>query len=195
MEKRDLGICQDEIQVAVTLTAFMTGVTMFFTGLLLTEFSSFDISIKIPILFLIISTFGFLYSTLIFGNASGQLSRLDHTKFDKFMLVGDYVSEYLGVYFLVLAIPLVINVITQDNFLRLATLLVALGGLLLYQVGGFSIMERNFKKLHYVFMGIIILLEVLASYTQIYLQKYFVYISMILLAFILLITYLAKKED
>lgn len=195
MKKRDLGICQDEIQVGVTLTAFMTGVTIFFTGLLLTKFDSYDLSIKIPILFLIVSTFGFLYSTLIFGNASAQLSRLDHRKFDKFMLVGDYISEYFGVYCLVLAIPLVINIITQDLFLRWATLLVVLSGLILYHSGGFSIMERNFQRLHRLFISIIVLLEIFAFYTQIYLREYFLYISLVLLAFITFLAYLAKKEE
>jgi len=194
MKKSDLILCQEEIQVSVTLTAFLTGVTIFFTGLLLVNFASYDISVKIPILFLIISTFGFLYATLIFSNASGLLSRLDHKKFERFIIVGDYIAEYLGVYCLILAIPLVINVITADALLRYATLISALGGLVLYHSGGFSIMERNFKKEHYAFLIIIILLEISSFYTQIYLEKYFIYVALFLLAFILLITYFAKKE-
>lgn len=195
MIKRDLGLCQDEIQVGVMFTAFMTGVTIFFTGLLLTKFSTYDSLIKIPILFLIISTFGFLYSTLIFSNASGQLSRLDHRKFEKFMLFGDSISEYLGVYFLVLAIPLVIRVITQDALLSWATLISSLGGLILYHSGGFSIMERNFKKLHYLFLGVIILLEFFAFYTQTYSQIYSIYFSLALLVFILILAAFARKEE
>jgi hypothetical protein len=195
MQKRNLGLCQTEIQTSVNLTAFMTGVTIFFTGLVLANYSSYDSSVRIPILFLIISTFGFLYSTLILGNAAGQLARLNSNKFERFIWVGDYISEYLGVYLLVLSIPLVINVITPDLFLRVATVVVALCGLILYHLGGFSIMERNFKKKHYLFLAVIVILEILSFYTQAYLRGYFIYASLALLVFILLLTFFAKREE
>ena len=122
-----LSLYQDEVQVGVSVTSFMTGVTIFFVGLLITKFDSYDTSIKIPILFLILSAFGFLYSTLILANTSSELSRLRTDRFHKSMNLGDSIGEYIGVYFLVLAIPLVINVITNDSFLRISTLLVSLG--------------------------------------------------------------------
>ena len=194
MAKRgDPNLFQNEIQVSVSFTAFMTAVTIFFVGLLITKFESFDISIKIPILFLIISTFGFLYSTLIFANASGQLSHHITKNFFKNMLTGDTISEYLGVYLLVLAVPLVINVITNDSFLRLATLIVALGGLVVYHISGFSLMDRHFRKKHYWGLFLVIILEVALFYTQIYNLIYFVPLAVVLILFLVLLALFASK--
>jgi hypothetical protein len=161
-----LGVYQDEVQTGVNLTAFLTGVTVFFTGLLITKFNDYDLSIKIPILFLIISTFGFLYATLILGNASTELSRLKTERFHKCMNIGDAIAEFIGVYFLVLAIPLVINVITADNFLRLSTLIVSMGGLIIYHLSGFSIMQDYYKKAHLWLLLIIIILEIILFVTR-----------------------------
>ncbi len=194
-EKRNLEVLSGEVQVGVSFTAFMTAVTIFFVGLLITKFESFDISIKIPILFLIISTFGFLYSTLIYANASGILSKMVIKNFDKNMLIGDVLSEYLGVYFLVLAIPLVINVITIDSFLRIATLIVALGGLLIYHLSGFSLMDRHFKRKHYWYLSLVIILEIALFYTQIYNLIYFVPLAVILILIILLLGFFASRDE
>ncbi len=161
MKKEEIDPALNEIQVGVSFTSFMTGVTLFFVGLLITQFKVFDSSINIPILFLIISTFGFLYSTLIFANASGKIARSNKKDVRKYMNLGDALSEYLGVYLLVLAIPLVINIIAVDNFLKIATVVAALGGLVIYHAGGFSIMERSYKKLHYLFLSLIIIFELL----------------------------------
>ena len=194
MAKRgDPNLFQNEIQVSVSFTAFMTAVTIFFVGLLITKFESFNVSIKIPILFLIISTFAFLYSTLIFANASGQLSHFVTKNFYKNMLIGDAISEYIGVYFLVLAVPLVINVITTDSFLRLATLIVALGGLLIYHMSGFSLMDRHFKRRHYWYLFLVIILEVALYYTQTYNLIYFVPIAVVLILFLLLLALFAYR--
>lgn len=81
-------LIQAEIQTSVSLTSFLTAVTIFFVGLLITQFNSFEPSIKIPILFLIISTFGFLYSTLIYANASGKVSRLNQSDVNKDIVLG-----------------------------------------------------------------------------------------------------------
>lgn len=187
-------VLQAEIQVGVSITAFMTAVTIFFVGLLIANFDKYDISIRIPILFLIISTFGFLYSTLIYGNASGQVSRLKPEKFNKHMILGNSISEYIGVYLLILSMPLVINVITEDLFLRIATLTSAFAGLIMYHVSGFSIMERNYKKTHYLILGLIIFLEIVLFILQSidsFLAMYFGIGSII---FVIFLTFFARKE-
>ena len=193
-EKRNLHLVADDISVSVSFTAFFTAVTIFFTGLLLTKFEVYDISVKIPILFLIISTFGFLYATLVFANTSGSLAHGKLERIDKQNRVGLRLSEYIGVYFLVLAIPLVINVITTDSFLRLSTLIVALVGLVIYHASGFSIMERQFKKLHYLFLVLIVIFEIALYLAQVYNFAYFVHIAVILILFLLFLALVAKKE-
>jgi len=151
MEKKDLSLMQTEIQTSVSFTAFMTAVTLFFVGLLITQFKVFDPSINIPILFLIISTFGFLYSTLIYANASGRVARFSNKDVQRDLNHGNALSEYLGIYLLIFSIPLVIDIITVDNFLKISTLTAALGGLLIYHLLGYSLMERAYKKMQYVY--------------------------------------------
>jgi hypothetical protein len=87
---------------------------------------------------------------------------------------GNIVSEYIGVYFMILAIPLVVNLISLNPYLRAGAFIFDMLGLIVYHLSGFSIMEQNFErqnekdgKYHYVFMAIIIFLEYLLVYFQV----------------------------
>ena len=192
-EKEDFNLRQTQLQTDVSFTAFMTAVVVFFIGLLLTKFESFDISVKIPIAFLIISTFGFLYSTLIFTNASEDISKRQWNIAKKYMLLGDILSEYLGVYFLILSIPLVINVVTSDLFLRVITLVISLVGLAIYQFAHVAVIERHFEKTYNTLAWVILAFGVILFLTHIY-QFYFVLFSTIFIIFMGLITYFAAKK-
>ncbi|MBW2993577.1 hypothetical protein KY317_03320 [Candidatus Woesearchaeota archaeon] len=193
-KKEDLGIYQTQVQTNVAFTAFMTAVVVFFTGLLLTKFSAYDISIKIPIAFLIISVFGFLYSTLVFANASEAVSKKKIDVFRKHMKLGDILSEYLGVYFLILSIPLVINVITGDLFLRIVTLIASLAGLSIYLFSHLSVMERHFIRGHkFISLGIIAF-GIVLFFTHLY-KFYFVQFSAACIIFIVIITYFATRRN
>ena len=187
-----LGLYQTEVQTYVSFTSFMTAVVVFFTGIILTQLKSYDITIKVPITFLIISMFGFLYSTLIYTNAAADVRERKIEKADKHILFGDILSEYLGIYLLVFSIPLVINVITTDEFLRVVTFLSSLGGFAIYQFSHFSVLERHFKNDHKKLSSIIILFGFLLFISQIY-AFYFVEIATLFIVFILCITYLATK--
>ena len=196
VKKRDLSLLEDEVSISVSLTGLFTAVTLFFVGLLITKFESYDISIKIPILFLIISTFAFLYSTLIFATGSGELARFNPKNIDKNMAIGNTISEYLGVYPFILSVPLVINAITTDAFLRYSTLIVVLIGLIIYHKSGFSIMGRHFKNKHTLFLTLIILLEVALFFSQIiYNTLYYTVISIVLVIFLLLLSFKAPKIE
>jgi len=185
----------DQVQIGVGFSGLFTAVTIFFIGFLLPGLSNYDVSIKIPILFLIISTFGFLYSTLIYANASGEIARAHVERFTRSIRLGNAISEYIGVYFLLLSIPLVLRAITQDSFLIISTLVVDLAGLLAYHLGGFSIMERNYKRFHYLFLSVILTLEVIIFFVQRQNLFYFSLLSTILIVFLILLTIFAKKEE
>jgi len=191
--KEDLGLIQDEIQTSVSFTSFFTAVTLFFVGLLITQYKSFDPSVSMPILFLILSTFGFLYSTLIFANASGKIARFEEKDIRKDMGLGNSLSEYFGVYLLVLSIPLVINVITEDYFLRIATIIAALGGLSIYHFAGFSIMGRSFKKTHYIFLLLLVALEVMMYLFQFNNIFYFTSTAVVLILLLIVISALSRE--
>ena len=194
MEKEDLSLLQTEIQTSVSFTAFMTAVTLFFVGLLITQFKVFDPSINIPILFLIISTFGFLYSTLIYANASGKVARFSNKDVQKDLNHGNALSEYLGIYLLILSIPLVIDIITVDNFLKISTLIAALGGLLIYHLLNYSIMGRAYKKLHYIFLSLITILELLMYFLQFSNKFYFTTLAVVMLLMLMIIAAFSKEK-
>lgn len=192
--KENLGLLQTEVQTDVTFTSFMVAVVTFFTGLLITRFEAYDISIKIPISFLIISMFGFLYSTMIFSNAAEEVAKGNVAKCKRHLLLGDILSEYLGVYLLIISIPLIINVITTDTFLRYVTLVSSLAGLAIYQFSHFSVIERHFKEGYDVFAFLIIALGLGLFVSQTY-AFYFAPLALVFLVFVAVITYLAAKRN
>jgi len=191
--REDLNLIQSEIQTSVSFTSFFTAVTLFFVGLLITQYKSFDSSVSMPILFLILSTFGFLYSTLIFANASGKIARLEKKDVRKDLTLGNSLSEYFGVYLLVLSIPLVINVITEDYVLKIATIAASLGGLVIYHYAGFSIMGRSFKKAHYLFLLLIVILEVMMYLFQFNDIFNFTLTAIVLILLLIFISLLSKE--
>lgn len=194
MDKVDLQLYQAQASTNVSFTAFMTAVVVFFTSLLLTKFDYYNVSIKIPISFLIISIFGFLYSTIVFANASGVILKKRIDLFKKHENLGNALSEYLGVYLLILSIPLVINVITNDIYLQLVTILSALIGLSIYQFSEFSIMQRQFKEVQHLCLSFLLILFGLILFLAQKYDFYFVHISIIFLIFILVVTYLGIKN-
>ncbi|MFA6353431.1 MAG: hypothetical protein WCW93_00645 [Candidatus Paceibacterota bacterium] len=194
--KEDLNLYQAEVQTGVSLTSFMTAVTSFFLGLLITRIADMNITIKIPILFLIISTFGFLFSSIIYSNASGEITRLNGNKAKNYMLIGNVLSEYFGVYLLVLSIPLVINAVTSDIFLRTATFIVVIISLSLYSISQFSIAHRYLKPItKNIFVLCIVILELVMFMAQINLLPYFTLLSTVFLIFIIISTYYFYKRE
>ena len=142
---------------------------------------------------MIISIFGFLYSTLIFTNASGEVTEKRIEKSKKYVLWGDILSEYLGVYLLVFSLPLVINVITPDLYLRGVTLIASVGGLVIYHFLHFSMIERHLKKDYDKFAIVLIAFAILIFFSQIY-KFFFVELSVLFIVYIFFITYLAAKS-
>jgi len=189
----NLGLLQGEGQINVIVAAFLTVITLVFAGLLITKFDYYDISVKIPILFLIISFFAFLYTILIYSNAQRHLVKSETSAFTKITHLGDSIGEYVGFYLLVFAIPLVINLITTDEFLRITTLIVALGGLIVYHITGVSIMGRHYDKGHYFFLILLVLFEIVMFFTQINNFDIFFVVSVVMLLLIFLLAYDPKE--
>lgn len=194
IEKNNKSEYLEQVQTDVSLLSFMTAVSMFFSGLLLTRFDSFNLFIKVPLSFLIISTFGFLFSSLILSNASQKIIDEKFEKASQRILYGYVISEYLGIYLFVLSIPLVISAITSDFYLRMITLCAAIIGIALYQFMGFSLLEDHFPRNHKIFSLLIVLFGLILFIAQLR-QFHFVLISIIFLCFILLITYLAPRKN
>ena len=134
----------------------------------------------------------FLYSTIVFANASGEVLNGQITKFRRHERIGNALSEYLGVYLLVISLPLVINVITTDLYLRTVTIIASLAGLSIYQFSHFSLLERDFKQYKLISVLILLLMFVL-FFTQLY-SFYFVPSSLIFIFVMILLAYHAAKN-
>jgi len=193
MNKENRNFYISQIQTDVALISFMTVISVFFIGALLPQFNAYDLSIRIPLSFLIISTFTFLFSTLILSNTTPEIINEKYKKAEKHISYGYILSEYFGVYLFVLSIPLLINVISNDLYLRIITLIAAIVGMGFYQIMGFSVIENHFPKTYKLYSVVTLLLGILLFVSQIY-QFYFTEFSIVFLAFILLITILASRS-
>ena len=194
MNKTNKGFHIDQISTDVTLLSFMAAVSIFFNGLLLTKFDSYNLFIKIPISYLIISTLAFLFSSLILANTGQKIIDEKFEKAEKYMLYGYVVSEYMGVYPFILSIPLIINTVTADLYLRIIALCAALGGMALYQFMGFSLLEDHFPKTYKIFSVLTILFGIALFFSQVQ-EFYFTETSIAFICFLLLVTYLAPRKD
>jgi len=134
-----------EVSVGVTFASFMSAVSLFFTGLLIAQFKSFDPTIKIPLLFLIISTFSFIFAASIYSNAGVEITSHRFDIVEKYLIYGNNILEFLGLYLFILATPMVIGAVTKDSFLRIASIIIAIGGLALYSQSEFSILYKELR--------------------------------------------------
>jgi len=194
MNKENRGFYIDQIQTDVALISFMTVISVFFLGSLLPQFNSYNLSIRIPISFLIISTFAFLFSTLILSNTTSEIIHERYKKAEKHIAYGYVLSEYLGIYLFVLSIPLLISVISDDTYFRIITLSVTILGMGFYQIMGFSVIGNHFPKTYKIHSVITLLLGTLLFISQVY-QMYFTEMSILFLLFIFLITILASVKN
>ncbi len=132
-----------EISVGVTFASLMAAISLFFTGILIAQYSSFDNTIRVPLLFLIISTFSYIFSASIYSNASEEITLGHIGNVKKYLIYANNIFEFLGLYLLIIATPLVLGAVTHDNFLRISTIFVALGGLVLYSSSNFSMLHKE----------------------------------------------------
>lgn len=134
-----------EISVGVTFASFMSAVTLFFAGVVISQYKSFDPSIRVPLLFLIVSTFSFIFSASIYSNAGLEVTARKPKLVRKYLVYANSLLEFCGLYLFIIATPLVIGAITADEFLRLATIVIASVGLFVYSQSNFSILHRELR--------------------------------------------------
>lgn len=100
------------------------------------------------------------------------------------MVIANNISEFLGLYLFVVAIPLVINAISQDTFLRIAVPTVAIGGLMLYSHSPFSILHREAHGLGKSVLSVAFgLFAVIVDMSQLNHIGGFIYCASLMLAF------------
>lgn len=192
--KENKSLYVGQISADITLISFLALITVFFIGSLLPQFNSYDLSIKIPISFFIISTLGLLFAGLILSNANQKITQDDFSEAERYLKYGYSFSEYIGVYLFVISIPLIVNIISTDFYLRTVAFLAVILGMAFYQFMGFSLIKDHFSRSNKLFSIITILLGVILFFSQIY-NFYFIAISIIFILYILFITALAPMKE
>jgi len=191
-----------EISVGVTFASFMSAVTLFFAGAVISQYKNFDDSIKIPLLFLIISTFSFIFAASIYSNAGLEVTANRPGRIKRYLIYANNILEFLGLYLFIIATPMVISALTKDDFLRVTTITVALVGLFFYSQSEFSILEHETRS-HSVKIAIATIITMLAmclyfaQYIGIGNQHFFYnFVATVLLLFIVgMTTYFCQRSQ
>lgn len=147
-----------EANVGVQFGGLFSALTLFFTGLLISNYNSYPGYVRVPVLFLVISTFGFVYSTLIYANATNKLNTTNLKSCRKALNTADILSEFMGVYPLLISVPLVIPVVTNDLFLISCVYIADMLGLVIYHVSKFSIIQEYYPKFYPFITGFVTVL-------------------------------------
>lgn len=183
-----------ELEVGVTYASLMSAVSLFFTGILISQYHSFDTTIKVPIIYLIISTFSFIFAATIYSNAGSELTLNRIKSVEKHMIYSKNIVELLGLYLFVLATPLVIGAVTKDSFLRTTTIIVAIVGFVLYSQSKFSVLEKELTRTEKRLLSLsITILALLLYFTQsagIY-STLFMYVTVAVLLLAILLAFTA----
>ena len=157
------------------------------------SFNSYSLSIKIPISFLIISIFSFLIAALILSNTSQLIIKEESAKIERYLLHGYAISEYLGVFLFVLSVPLIVNIITTDWYLRIVTFCAAILGIGFYELMGFSLLQSHFQKNHRLFSVLVIIFGTILFISQLY-AWHFTLVSFFFILFLLTLTALGPVK-
>jgi hypothetical protein len=136
----------EELGASIALTTFMTTTSVVFLGLVLAPASGGTAlgGLNLDVLFLFIASFGFFFSTLLYSNASGHLARHGTTRFEGLIENANRVSEYLGVYPLLLALPLTVARYLGHGFVPITVAALAWVSMLAYHYArDSSLLERD----------------------------------------------------
>jgi len=132
----------EELNASIALASFMTAASAVFLGVILQK-GQHNI-IPMDVLFLFIATFGFLFATLIYANASGLLARYGTFGYESQVEIANRVSEYLGVFPLLIAIPLSVSRFLKTGPIPWAVAALALTATIAYHyLHGASLLERD----------------------------------------------------
>lgn len=155
MDIQNKGLIANDANTGVAFSSFLGTVSLFFTGLLIAQFNSFDPTIRIPVLYLVISTFAFIFSATIYANTLGVVMKKIKLA-NNFIKAGNAISEYLGIYLFIMSIPLVINAVSKDTFLRFSIGIVTVLSIYLYSISDFSMFNRHITNSTKTFISILI---------------------------------------
>ncbi|HEX5376577.1 MAG TPA: hypothetical protein VFW48_10525, partial [Solirubrobacterales bacterium] len=139
----------NEIAASIAFTTFASAGSFVFLGVRLQKCTGrcdaggiTGLASSLDIIALVICSFGFLFATLSYANATGVLARLSTLRYGEALERGNRVSEYFGVYALIFAVPLAVEGSTSSPI----PLIVKIVGLIAFfgyhWAPRFSLLER-----------------------------------------------------
>jgi hypothetical protein len=138
-----------EIAASIAFTTFASAGSFVFLGVRLQKCNGrcnaggiTGFSASLDIIALVICSFGFLFATLSYANATGVLARLSTMNYSEALERGNRVSEYFGVYPLILAIPLAVEGSTSSPIPLIVKLVGVVAFVGYHWAPRFSLLER-----------------------------------------------------
>jgi hypothetical protein len=199
--RKDPNVSMNEVGISVSTMSFLATVVFFLIGLLMNNKSTdgdMFVKLRLPMLLLFISSFGFMFSTLIYGNASGDIARLNEKNFSRQMTIANIISEYLGVYMLCYAMPILVLGYLPDKLLSVFVLVVEVLGFSSYHIFGYSILERYFSKVKTILIMASGVSLQIASFVSFYLEYntlYYVFTFILIFQVLLITVFSIVKGD
>lgn len=155
IEKNDY---YQESVIGVTLSGFLGTVALFFASILITQINSLNNAIRLPIVYLVVSTVGLVFSAIIYANISGHVTAEKWRHARRHNDIANILSEFLGVNLFLISLPMVITAITSDPLIRTAIYLVVLGGLFAYTASPYGLLSRYYSMAKTIFISAMITL-------------------------------------
>ncbi|MBS3788594.1 hypothetical protein KGY79_10425 [Candidatus Bipolaricaulota bacterium] len=188
-EEDKLELLMDETSSSLSLTSIMAMVSFFFIGLLLQTREGSLATLKMPLLYLFVSAFAFLYSTLIYANASGNIARLKDELAEKHLIAGNIISEFLGVYLIVFSMPMIISNYIDSLYFSATVFGFGVTGFWLYHQLGYSILQRYVKnaKLFYLLLFFVVTIYASNFFTYIFSVDLFLIVTSVIIFFTVVI--------
>gem|GEM_PF-4238362 len=138
-----------EIAAGIAFTTFASAGSFVFLGVRLQKCTGrcdaggiTGFSASLDIIALVICSFGFLFATLAYANATGVLARLSTMSYGEALERGNRVSEYFGVYALIFAIPLAVEGSTSSPIPFIVKLVGLIAFFGYHWAPRFSLLER-----------------------------------------------------
>lgn len=135
-----------EVSVGVTYASLMSAASLFFTGILISQYHSFSSTIRVPVVFLITSTLVLIFAGTIYSNAGAELTLNKLKVTEKYLIYGKNLVELMGLYLFIFSIPLIIGAVTGDTFLRITAIIAVITGFVLYSQSKFSILDKELSN-------------------------------------------------
>lgn len=170
-DKEDINAYQSQAGSEIQFSAFMSGIALFFIGLILTGDPDRQVAIEVPLAYLFVSAFAFFYAALIYANASSESPAVIKNSIGYQISWANALSETLGVYNMGFALPIAVAAYTQNVPLSIVVLGAHVTGYLIYHFLGFSILERNVRRPYFELLSLMILILYTISFV-LYLNEY-----------------------